>query len=183
LPIIPDSPPCEASNWRRFFLIGKLRGKLIKYFYSKALNQQQQATLPLGTGNTAPSVPGKVDESTFRYDGPKPRSRESAIIFIADSVEAASRSLKKVSPQSVEDLVDSIIADRIEDGQLDECPLTVKDIRKIRDSFVFTLLNMLHSRVEYPKMKKEGGSAAPMPTPETPQATHGTSGTAKSAVG
>ncbi len=155
---------------------------LIKYFFNKAFNQQQQATLPLGTSNTA-SSPGKVDESTFRYDGPRPRSRESAIIFIADSVEAASRSLKKVSPQSVEDLVDGIIADRIEDGQLDECPLTVSDIRKMRDSFVFTLLNMLHSRVEYPKMKKDG-SNAPMPASSSQtQPPHAASGTTKPAVG
>ncbi|MDP0494718.1 MAG: HDIG domain-containing protein [Verrucomicrobiota bacterium JB024] len=133
---------------------------LIKFFYSKALNQKQQPTLPLG-GGTNPSIPepGEIDESSFRYDGPRPRSKEATIIFFADAIEAASRSLKKVTPQNVEDLVDAIISERIEDGQLDESPLTMQEIRRIRDSFVFTILNMLHSRVEYPKMAKKESSS------------------------
>ncbi len=138
---------------------------LIKFFYNKALNQKQQPSLPLGGGNTTPSTPdpGEIDESSFRYDGPRPRTRESAIVFFADAIEAASRSLKKVTPQNVEDLVDAIISERIEDGQLDESPLTMQEIRLIRDSFVFTILNMLHSRVEYPKMGKKDGSRHPQP--------------------
>ncbi|WP_269539277.1 HD family phosphohydrolase [Cerasicoccus fimbriatus] len=142
---------------------------LIKYFYSKACNRQQQTVLPLQSGISNPPFDTRedVDESTFRYEGPKPQTLEAAVIFFADAVEAASRSLKKVTPQSVEELVDSIFSARLDDGQLDEAPMTVAQIRKVRDSFCFTLLNMLHSRVQYPKdesgKKKRGQSAAPVP--------------------
>ncbi|WP_309398816.1 HD family phosphohydrolase [Cerasicoccus maritimus] len=145
---------------------------LIKYFYSKACNRQQQTVLPLQAGMSSPPFDSRdeVDESTFRYEGPKPQTLESAVIFFADAVEAASRSLKKVTPQSVEELVDGIFAARLDDGQLDEAPMTVAQIRKVRDSFCFTLLNMLHSRVQYPKddtsKKKRGHSAAPVPMTE-----------------
>ncbi|GHC04219.1 HD family phosphohydrolase [Cerasicoccus arenae] len=151
---------------------------LIKYFYSKACNRQQQTVLPLQSGTSNPPFerPEDVDESTFRYEGPKPEFLESAIIFFADAVEAASRSLKKVTPQSVEELVDSIFSARLDDGQLDNAPVTVAQIRKVRDSFCFTLLNMLHSRVQYPKddvaKKKRGQSASPVPMQETQSAIH-----------
>ncbi|MEO0797043.1 MAG: HDIG domain-containing metalloprotein [Verrucomicrobiota bacterium] len=144
---------------------------LIRYFYNKACNRQQQTVLPLQSGMSNPPFvedKAEVDESTFRYEGPKPQFRESAIILLADAVEAASRSLKKVTPQSVEELVDGIISARLDDGQLDDAPMTVQDIRTIRESFCFTLLNMLHSRVQYPKddgggKKKRGQSASPVP--------------------
>jgi len=144
---------------------------LIKYFYTKALNRQKQTELPLNTGASNPDGRDEVDEGTFRYEGPKPQFLESAIIFFADAVEAASRSLKKVTPQSVEELVDSIFAQRLEDGQLDNAPMTVQQIRIVRDSFCFTLLNMLHSRVQYPKedaggKRKRGQTQSPTPLPE-----------------
>ncbi len=97
----------------------------------------------------------KVDESTYRYDGPKPAFKESAIIFFADSVEAASRTLKKVTQPNVEELVERIFKDRIEDGQLDNCPLTFQELDQIRKSFIYTVLNMLHARVEYPRSDAE----------------------------
>jgi membrane-associated HD superfamily phosphohydrolase len=96
-----------------------------------------------------------VDESTYRYDGPKPAFKESAIIFFADSVEAASRTLKKVTQPNVEELIDRIFKDRIEDGQLDNCPLTFQELDQIRKSFIYTVLNMLHARVEYPMSDAE----------------------------
>ena len=95
------------------------------------------------------------DESTYRYDGPRPRFKESAIIFFADSVEAAARSLSKVTHHSVEELLDSIFQDRLEDGQLDECPLTFEEVVTIKKSFLKTTLNMLHSRIEYPEEEKD----------------------------
>ena len=95
------------------------------------------------------------DESTYRYDGPRPRFKESAIIFFADSVEAAARSLPKVTHHSVEELLDSIFQDRLEDGQLDECPLTLEEVATIKKSFLKTTLNMLHSRIEYPDEEKD----------------------------
>jgi putative nucleotidyltransferase with HDIG domain len=106
-----------------------------------------------GKGKTRP--PLQVEESTYRYDGPKPQFKESAIIFFADSVEAASRSLKKVTQPNVEDLIDRIFKDRIEDGQLDNCPLTFQELDQIRKSFIYTVLNMLHARIEYPKGDSE----------------------------
>jgi putative nucleotidyltransferase with HDIG domain len=125
---------------------------LIQFFYHQAQQEQNKQTkLPFPDKPSKSKESKKVDESTYRYDGPRPAFKESAIIFFADSVEAASRSLKKVTQPAIEELIDSIFKSRIEDGQLDECPLTFKELHDIRSSFTYTLLNMLHSRVEYPK--------------------------------
>jgi putative nucleotidyltransferase with HDIG domain len=125
---------------------------LIQFFYHQAQQEQNKQTkLPFADKQTKALEGKKVDESTYRYDGPRPAFKESAIIFFADSVEAASRSLKKVTQPAIEELIDNMFKSRIEDGQLDECPLTFKELHDIRSSFTYTLLNMLHSRVEYPK--------------------------------
>ena len=125
---------------------------LIQYFYYQAQQRQKdQAISPATEKGSKKAETTTVDQSTYRYDGPRPAFKESAIIFFADGVEAASRSLKKVTQPSVEELIDNIFKDRIEDGQLDDCPLTFHELQEIRNSFVYTLLNMLHSRVEYPK--------------------------------
>ena len=133
---------------------------LIQYFYHQAQQKQnEQIDLPISFDpNKSPEKSPetkKVDESTYRYDGPRPSFRESAIIFFADSVEAASRSLKKVTQPALEELIDNIITSRINDGQLDNCPLTFQELYAIKSSFTYTLLNMLHSRVEYPKEAME----------------------------
>jgi hypothetical protein len=122
---------------------------LVKYFYHQAKQRLKQEKLPYGEPE------GEPDESTYRYDGPKPRFKESAIIFFADSVEAAARSLPKVTHHSVEELLENIFQDRLEDAQLDECPLTLEEISKIKQSFLKTSLNMLHSRIEYPEDDKD----------------------------
>lgn len=125
---------------------------LIQYFYYQAQQQQNnQTNLPFPEKTGKSQEGKKVDESTYRYDGPRPAFKESAIIFFADGVEAASRSLKKVTQPAIEELIDEMFKSRIEDGQLDECPLTFQELHQIRSSFTYTLLNMLHSRVEYPK--------------------------------
>jgi hypothetical protein len=133
-----------------------------------ALQRQQS----INTATVAPPGACKVEldevsESTYRYEGPKPQFVESAIIMLADSMEAASRSLKKVTPASIEDFVSRIVQGRIEDGQLDEVHLTMAEIARIRESFHFTLLNMLHSRIEYPKaeqtQKPRRNTPAPFP--------------------
>jgi putative nucleotidyltransferase with HDIG domain len=134
---------------------------LIQYFYHQArerLKDDQDYNTPT------------VDQSTYRYDGPRPAFKESAIIFFADGVEAASRTLPKVTQSNIEDLIDKIFRDRIEDGQLDDCPLTFQELNKIRESFVYTLLNMLHSRVEYPKDEdtQEGEPQGQSDNPATP---------------
>jgi membrane-associated HD superfamily phosphohydrolase len=92
-----------------------------------------------------------VLEQHFRYEGPKPRSKETAILMLADSVEAASRTLYKPTPGRIENMVSKIVHARLEDGQLDESDLTFRDIEKIIASFTRTLCGMLHARLEYPE--------------------------------
>ncbi|MGB0257234.1 MAG: hypothetical protein ACPGES_01165, partial [Coraliomargarita sp.] len=140
---------------------------LIQYFYYQAQQKEKGSTKsPIPEKGGRNQEQSKVDESTYRYDGPKPAFKESAIIFFADGLEAASRSLKKVSQPAIEELIDNIFKDRIEDGQLDECPLTFQELDKIKQSFVYTLLNMLHSRIEYPKDEKEEPQDEPEPSNE-----------------
>jgi putative nucleotidyltransferase with HDIG domain len=139
---------------------------LIQYFYHQAQQKRQDRSQERTEVAASRSQDlSAVDESTYRYDGPRPAFKESAIIFFADGVEAASRSLKKVTQPAVEELIDTIFKDRIEDGQLDDCPLTFQELHQIRGSFVYTLLNMLHSRVEYPKETSAPSSAPAQPIP------------------
>jgi membrane-associated HD superfamily phosphohydrolase len=100
-----------------------------------------------------------VDEAAFRYDGPKPQSREAAIISLADGVEAASRSLKQFGAEELQQIITRIVGERIAEGQLDESPLTLEELTRIRNSFQFTLLNMLHARIAYPAPEKPAAEA------------------------
>ena len=93
----------------------------------------------------------EVHEESFRYSGPKPQTKESAIVSLADTVESASRSLEKPTPQKIETLVNELIEERISDRQLDDCDLTLGELKVIAERFRFTLLMMLHSRIAYPK--------------------------------
>ena len=97
-----------------------------------------------------------VDASDYRYPGPKPESRENGILMLADCCEAASRSLKDASPEAVEQLVSSIIAGKIKDGQLEASFLSMRELRAIRESITNTLISMSHIRISYPKENKEG---------------------------
>ena len=81
----------------------------------------------------------EVSEESFRYSGPKPQTRESAIISLADMVESASRSLEKPTPQKIEQLVNDLIDQRLADHQLDECDLTLRQLKTIAERFRFTL--------------------------------------------
>ncbi len=146
---------------------------LVRYFYQRAVEQSlppfatEKATLKKFVPETrsaeksaatiAPVKP--VPEAPFRYDGPRPQFKESAVISLADGVEAASRSLRSATAEQLVPLIDSIIAQRIAEGQLDEAPLTFEDIAKIKNSFQFTLLNMLHARLAY----AVGDAEAPVP--------------------
>ena len=91
-----------------------------------------------------------IDERTYRYPGPKPQSREAAIIMLADGVEASVRSLDEKDEESIRAMVDRIVDARVEDGQLDDADLTLKNIAQIKDAFVGQLLGMYHSRIKYP---------------------------------
>jgi membrane-associated HD superfamily phosphohydrolase len=92
----------------------------------------------------------KVNPDDFRYPGPRPQSRETAVALLADSTEAASRSMKDPSPESIRQLVRKIINDKFIDGQLDECDLTLRDLFRIQESFVHNLMAIFHTRVSYP---------------------------------
>ncbi len=95
----------------------------------------------------------KLDKKAFRYPGPKPQSREAAIISIADAVESASRTLAKPTPAKIDQLVEEITQQKIKSGQLDECSLTFAGLEAIKKSFSSTLRSMLHARISYPKEK------------------------------
>lgn len=125
---------------------------LVRYFYQRAVDASR-APFP-ARPSEGPPVPSAPNEAEFRYDGPCPQFKESAIISLADGVEAASRSLRQVTADQLHESIDRIVADRIADGQLDAAPLTLEEITKIKNSFQFTLLNMLHSRVAYPPAEK-----------------------------
>ena len=114
---------------------------LTSYFYQVAKRALQEAGMAEDAGL----------EQSYRYDGPKPRTREMAILMLADGVEAASRSLEKATPNRIDEMVDRLMRDKLLDGQLDHCPLTLADLHEIRASFVFSLTNILHGRNPYPR--------------------------------
>ncbi|MEY2563021.1 MAG: cyclic-di-AMP phosphodiesterase PgpH [Verrucomicrobiota bacterium] len=124
---------------------------LVYYFYKRALQQQEDARTGGKIMNLREGDVPEVREETFRYSGPKPQTKESAIISLADMVESASRSLEKPTPQKIEQLVTELIGARIADGQLVECDLTLADLNMIAERFRFTLMTMLHTRIAYPK--------------------------------
>lgn len=126
---------------------------LVSVFYHRAKTQHEKEKAATG----APA--GQVNDEDFRYDGPKPQNREMAILMLADSCEAASRSLDKPTPVRLRNLIGDIFDSRLRDGQLDECNLTLAELNSVKKSFVFTLTNMLHGRVAYPK--DENGKTSP----------------------
>ena len=131
---------------------------LVVYFYHKAREQKKLEIDKVDRGLENPEDLPKVDEKNFRYPGPRPSSRESGIIALADSIESASRSLQKPTPGRIRALVDDIVRQKIQDGQLDDCPLTLRELAIIRESFANTLRSMLHSRIDYPKDDEQRSS-------------------------
>lgn len=113
---------------------------LVAYFYHKAKNSEKGE---------------EVDESKFRYEGKKPRSKEAAVVMLADSVEAAVRSMPDKTEGKIEGLIRKIIKDKLEDGQFDHCDLTLKDLDSIAKSFMKVFGGYFHNREEYPEIKKE----------------------------
>lgn len=107
--------------------------RLVTYFYRKASLEDPT-----------------IDPERFRYPGPKPQSKETAMVMLADSVEAVVRASKDRSHEKIDELVDGVINERVTEGQLDECDLTLRDLRTIADSFKATLRGIYHPRIEYP---------------------------------
>jgi len=96
---------------------------------------------------------GDIDEERFSYPGPKPQSMETAIVMLADSCESATRALQDPTPERVRDLIDNVVEGKISDRQLDEAPLTLREITQVKEQFVNILSGVLHSRIEYPSTK------------------------------
>jgi putative nucleotidyltransferase with HDIG domain len=132
---------------------------LVYYFYRRAQDQKKSEMEKVDRRLENPEDLPMVEEKNFRYPGPRPSTRESGIISLADSIESASRSLKKPTPPKIRTLVEDLIRAKINDGQLDDCPLTLRELAIVKDSFASTLRSMLHSRIDYPKDDSSSASA------------------------
>lgn len=116
----------------------------VSYFYHKALKENESK---------------EVNIEDFRYPGPKPKTREAAIVMLADSTEAAVRSLKEPTKKNIEEMIRNIIKGKLQDGQLEECNLTLKDLNTIANAFSTIMMGIFHERIEYPNLElaKEKG--------------------------
>jgi hypothetical protein len=108
---------------------------VVEYFYKQA--------------QRAPGLDAEPQEEHFRYPGPKPQSKEAAIVMLADAVESASRTLREPSPGHIRDLVHDLVAKRLADGQLDDCSLTLAEVHRIEESLTKSLTAIYHSRISY----------------------------------
>ena len=122
----------------------------MSYFWAKG---REEAAAPFGGLGTAAGLAAAdaLEERRFRHNGPKPQSKEAAILMLADSVEASVRSLANHDEPTIRAMVSRIVSERLEDGQFDECPLTLRDIEQVREAFVAQLLGMYHQRIAYPE--------------------------------
>ena len=152
---------------------------LIAYFYHRALKNSEDSTKNEGQDMERQSQAkaatfqeatfkeatfkeaAPVDESVFRYPGPKPGSREAAVVMLADAVEASARSLPQITPEILENHVQTLIAAKLAEGQLDECDLSLKDLSTVRDSFASVLRGVLHGRIAYPDTAALSGQLGP----------------------
>lgn len=122
---------------------------LMHYFYQKALAESQNSD--------------EVTEANYRYPGPKPQRRETAIVLLADSAEAATRALDDPTPSRIEETVRKVINNKFIDGQLDESNLTLKEIETIAVTFTRSLSAMHHGRIKYPELKNANEYRNPKP--------------------
>jgi putative nucleotidyltransferase with HDIG domain len=118
---------------------------LVAYFYNKACQQQQQQQQCLPEGDAA-----EVAEHEFRYPGPKPRTKEVAVVMIADAVESATRAMTEPTASRVQSLVHDLVMKRLLDGQFDECDLTMRELEIVEKTVVRTVLGIYHGRIAYP---------------------------------
>ena len=125
----------------------------IEFFYSKALRQAE---------NSADETKiDEIKESDYRYPGPRPQTKETGILMLADAIEASARALDDPLPQKLEAMIDELIRKRFEEGELDECPLTLKDLTRIKAAFLGVLVGIHHSRIKYPE---DVGRESPSPS-------------------
>lgn len=138
---------------------------LVEYFYHRAKKQAQARALIEGEEDAEDLIP---DEYEYRYAGPRPRTKEAAILMIADACESAARAIGEPTPAKIESLVRDIANRRLRDGQFDDCELTLKELATIADAVARSLTSMHHARVQYPG-----------PTSEEPQTQVAAVGAAK----
>ncbi len=119
----------------------------IDFFYTKALKLAEQ--------DPDETKVAEINEGDYRYPGPKPQTKETGIMMLADAVEAAVRTVDDPTPQRLEDIIEDIVKRRFEEGELDECPLTLKDLTKIKTAFLNILVGVYHTRVKYPEPPKK----------------------------
>lgn len=115
---------------------------LVEYFYGQAMRQQYEQ------GETT-----ELNQGNFRYPGPRPQTKEAAVVMLADACESASRTLVEPTPSRIESLVHEISRKKLYDGQFDECSLTLKELRRIENSLIKTINAMFHARVKYPEQQ------------------------------
>ena len=113
-----------------------------RYFYYQALKAAQEKNL-------------QVDEADFCYPGPKPQTKETGILMLADICETSVRALKPNSAEEIDEIVQKMIADKVSSGQLNDCDLTIADLQKIRTAFVDILQGVHHPRIKYPDQVKD----------------------------
>ena len=118
---------------------------LVEYFYREATR----------IADATPDHKADAEESAFRYPGPKPQTKETGVIMLADAVESASRTLSEPTPKRIESLVRGIALKRLLDGQFDESGLTLNEIRTIEESLIKSLIGIYHGRIKYPDQKQE----------------------------
>jgi putative nucleotidyltransferase with HDIG domain len=116
---------------------------LVEYFYREATR----------LADRQPDYKASVEESSFRYPGPKPQTREAGVLMLADAVESASRSLSDPTPKRIESLIHDITMNRLLDGQFDECALTLSEIHVIEESLAKSLIGIYHARIKYPEQR------------------------------
>lgn len=120
---------------------------LVEYFYNRATKQLEEAK------QNDEEVVTQIDESDFRYPGPKPQTPEAAVMMLADTFESASRALREPAPARIESLVQEISKKKFDDGQFDECNITIQQLFTIQESLTKSLNAMYHARVKYPEQQ------------------------------
>jgi len=137
---------------RRYRLPGRIRAFIpehhgtswVSFLYGKAVQLAGDAAL--------------VDESDFRHHGPKPQSKETALVMLADGCEATVRAMRPTSAEEVAEIVNRVISERVADGQLSECDLTLRDLEIIRETFISALKGVFHPRIKYPQSAEPTGT-------------------------
>jgi putative nucleotidyltransferase with HDIG domain len=113
---------------------------VMSYFYQKAISQSENV---------------EISKEDYRYAGPKPQSKEAAIVMLADAVEASSRTLREPTHSRLKGVIEDRVDERFQEGELDESPLTLRDLQRIKESFLMILGGMFHTRVEYPEKEEQ----------------------------